>query len=207
MNTLYYAHDPMCSWCWGFDPVLKRLSGALPEGVRMQRLLGGLAPDSDLPMPLQLQQRLAQFWKTIQAHIPGTEFNFDFWTQCQPRRSTYPSCRAVIAARQQGKQFDALMTTAIQKAYYLQARNPSDEEVLIDLAEELGLDRQSFARQLKSVAVDQEFARERALCRDLGLNSFPSLLLDVGNVKHHVRINYRDSDALFLEVMRLSRSS
>jgi putative protein-disulfide isomerase len=200
MTTLYYAHDPMCSWCWGFAPVLKEFSSSLPERFRMQRLLGGLAPDSDLPMSMELQTRLEQFWRTIQIHIPGTEFNFDFWTQCQPRRSTYPSCRAVIAARQQGGQFDTLMTTAIQKAYYLQARNPSDTDVLIELAGEL--DQKVFARDLGSAAVDREFSQERARCRELGLNSFPSLLLEVGDERHHIKINYRNSNAMISEIMR-----
>jgi hypothetical protein len=51
VTTLVYVHDPMCSWCWGFDPVLRELVSSLPEGVAVRRLLGGLAPDSDEPMP------------------------------------------------------------------------------------------------------------------------------------------------------------
>ena len=43
--VLYYVHDPMCSWCWGFRPTWLALQDQLPEGVRVQRLLGGLAPD------------------------------------------------------------------------------------------------------------------------------------------------------------------
>ena len=40
-------------------------------------------------------------WKRIQEVIPGTKFNYDFWTLCEPKRSTYPSCRAVICAKNQ----------------------------------------------------------------------------------------------------------
>ena len=50
-STLYYAHDPMCSWCWGFRPVWQSLRRQLPPAVRVVRLLGGLAPDNDEPMP------------------------------------------------------------------------------------------------------------------------------------------------------------
>lgn len=202
MAALYYAHDPMCSWCWGFAPVLQSLLSSLPEKLRLQRLLGGLAPDSELPMSPELQKRLQQFWRTIQVHIPGTEFNFDFWTHCQPRRSTYPSCRAVIAARQWGDQYDALMTTAIQRAYYLQARNPSDTAVLIELAGELNLDQGAFARSLQSPEVDREFSIERARCLELNLNSFPSLLLEVGDRRYPIRIDYRDCNTMIAEIMR-----
>ena len=74
------------------------------------------------------------------------KFNYDFWKKCRPRRSTYPACRAVIAARKQKNKFDMEMTLSIQKAYYLHARNPSDYETLIELAEEIGADKNKFSK-------------------------------------------------------------
>ena len=89
--VLYYAHDPMCSWCWGYRRELVRLRQSLPADIRFTKLLGWLAPDSDEPMPQEMQQHLQQTWQRIQERIPGTEFNFNFWSECQPRRSTWPA--------------------------------------------------------------------------------------------------------------------
>ena len=69
------------------------------RSIEVVYLLGGLAPDSDLPMPEQMKLTIAGYWQTIQDRVLGTQFNYDFWTKCQPRRSTYPSCRAVLAAK------------------------------------------------------------------------------------------------------------
>ena len=85
---LYYVHDPMCSWCWGFRPTWTEIKANLPEAVEIKYLLGGLAPDSDEPMPESMQSDIAGYWKIIQQRIPGTQFNFDFWDKCEPRRST-----------------------------------------------------------------------------------------------------------------------
>ena len=190
MARLYYVHDPMCSWCWGFAPVLKELLSALPKEFEHKRLLGGLAVDSDVPMPAEMQTMLQETWRRIQNKIPGTEFNFDFWTQCQPRRSTYPSCRAVIAARQQGEQFDEAMTKAIQAAYYLQARNPSDIDTLIELADELGLDVEQFTQAISSAETQQQLDAEIELSRELHAESFPSLVLQVGSSNEGVPVDY-----------------
>ena len=171
------------------DDLIRRL----PDGMVARRLLGGLAPDSDAPMPEDLRERLQQTWHRIQSHIPGTEFNFDFWTRCTPRRSTYPSCRAVIAARRQGPQYDELMTKAIQRAYYLQARNPSDESTLVELAGELELDTAVFADDLRSESVDKEFEHEREQALALGADSYPSLVLVDGDRHHPIPIDYHDS--------------
>lgn len=202
MPTLCYVHDPMCSWCWGFAPALERLLSRLPTDMEFKRLLGGLAPDSDVPMSEEMRERLQETWRRIQAHIPGTEFNFDFWTHCIPRRSTYPACRAVIAARRQGEAYDALMTRAIQRAYYLQARNPSDESTLIELADELGLDKAAFTQAIRSESVEQEFAQERAQALALGVESYPSLVLAAGEQVGPVPIDYNDVGMMLAQVLK-----
>jgi hypothetical protein len=41
--------------------------------------------------------------RRIERSVPGTKFNFEFWSRCRPRRATYPACRAVIATYKSGK--------------------------------------------------------------------------------------------------------
>lgn len=165
----------------------------LPEHIEVKRLVGGLAPDSDLPMPEETREYVQRQWRRIEETIPERKFNFDFWSKCQPRRSTYPACRAVIAAREQGEDNDVLMTKAIQRAYYEQARNPSDTEILVDLAGEIGLDAGIFANALTSTAVDEQLDREIEHSRALGVQGFPSLVLVEGDISRLIRIDYLDS--------------
>jgi putative protein-disulfide isomerase len=203
---LYYVHDPMCSWCWGFVPVLEDFLGKLPKSIRVRRLLGGLAADSDYPMPAALQQTIKAAWQRIEQAIPGTVFNYDFWTQCAPRRSTWPSCRAVIAARLQGEEFDVRMTRAIQLAYYTQAHNPADEDTLVELAGELGLNTQIFTGDLRSEPVARQLQAEIALARRLQASSFPSLVLRIGTAVWHIPVDYNDSAPMLELVTGLTES-
>lgn len=183
----------MCSWCWGFSRTYEDLVKVLPRSVEVVRLLGGLAPDSSEPMSMEMQQYHQQTWKRIEEAIPGTRFNHDYWTLCQPRRSTWPACRAVIAARQQGAEYDPAMTTAIQEGYYLQAKNPSDDVNLIEFAAELGLNEGIFARQLNSESTRQQLEQEMMLSRRLGVRGFPSLVLKDGVSIRPIQINYTDA--------------
>ncbi|MEZ5541824.1 MAG: DsbA family protein [Pseudomonadota bacterium] len=188
--VLYYAHDPMCSWCWGFAPVLRRLEAGLPGDVSLQRLLGGLAADTMETMAPQMQARIQSTWRRIAETIPGTQFNFDYWTRCVPRRSTWAACRAVIAARSQGAEYDKRMTSAVQHAYYLEARNPSDRAVLVELARELGLDAARFAADLDSAATCAKLQAEMELCERLRIYSFPALVLVSGAAQWHIPVDY-----------------
>jgi len=202
-TTLYYVHDPMCSWCWGFEPTRARLLTALKGRVPIQRLVGGLATDSAAPMPDAMRMGLQQTWSRIQQVIPGTEFNFDFWTDCAPRRSTYPSNRAVIAARMQSEDFDQPMTARIQQAYYLEARNPSDNETLIELAQDIGLDVERFASDLVGDDTQQKLLAEIRTTRGLGIDSFPSLAVAVAGNLSHIGLNYTDADAMLNQIEAL----
>ncbi len=204
MTVLYYVHDPMCSWCWGFDPVRRELLDRLPEQVAVRRLLGGLAPDTDQPMPEAMRRNLQATWRRIQQSVPGTVFNFGFWSDCKPRRSTWPACRAVIAARNQAAAFDERMTNAIQKAYYLQARNPSDNTTLVELAGETGLDKQAFAGALDAESTQQALLDEIAEARRLQIDSFPGLALKIDDAVWRIPVDYRNSQPMLDQIQQFT---
>ena len=44
-RTLIYVHDPMCSWCYGFENTRRHIVDALDGRMPVRRLLGGLAPE------------------------------------------------------------------------------------------------------------------------------------------------------------------
>ena len=190
----------MCSWCWGFEKVRQQLFEHLKGQMNIRRLVGGLAVDSNEVMPKEMQIFLQETWKKIEDSIPGTKFNFTFWTDCEPRRSTYPSNRAVIAARLQGEYFDELMTRRIQQAYYEEARNPSDNSTLIELAADIGLNVNSFTADLNSDQTQQLLLEEINFTRTLGVNSFPSLVVESEGKLTHIGLNYNKVDDLLIQI-------
>ncbi|MGI9316145.1 MAG: DsbA family protein [bacterium] len=206
-TVLYYAHDPMCSWCWAFAPMWEKLKLALktehPLSLQVQPLLGGLAPDTEEPMPQEMQDYLKNTWSSIQERVPGTRFNFDFWEQCSPRRSTWRACRAVIAARLQSDKFESVMIRAIQRAYYLNARNPSNFSTLAAVAEEIGLDRVRFSDDLDAPDTHKIHQKEMQQVRQLGVQGFPSLILVRDQIAHGVLVDYSGVEKTLAHIGRL----
>lgn len=199
---LYYIHDPMCSWCWGFSHSLGELLEHLPADIEVRRILGGLAPDSEIPMPELMQQQIKASWHQIENTIAGVKFNFEFWKQNTPKRSTFLACRAVIAARQQGEEYDELMTKAIQCAYYQKARNPSEKDTLVELADELNLDIARFKQDLDSKKTEKCLLDEIRFSRELFAESYPSLVLQRGNELFSIKVNYNNSDDMLQDILQ-----
>ncbi|MDO6565357.1 DsbA family protein [Amphritea sp. 1_MG-2023] len=200
--TLIYVMDPMCSWCYAFHPQLKELISRLRPEIEVTCYMGGLAPDNDQPMPLAMQEALAQTWHSIEQRT-GTQFNYDFWTQCQPRRSTYPACRAVITAEQISTGSGMKMTEAIQQAYYQDAKNPSDLDVLIDLAATIGLDRQQFSQQIGSEKIQQALLEDLSFCQRHGIQGFPFLGLQTDQGLQMINAGYCNQATLLQQCAEL----
>ena len=202
MKTLYYVADPMCSWCWGFHSVLTEVKAELPNDVPLVYVMGGLARDSDEPMPEEVKAYVKNAWRQVTAET-GAEFNWDFWEVCQPRRSTYPSCRAFYAAKAQSENAGVLMFEAIQRAYYQEARNPSDVETLVAVAGEIGLDVARFAKDLKSEAIEKEMQDGFNVRRSLNANEFPSLVAQVDDEVHFLVRGYAQVDEVLDRLRRV----
>lgn len=188
-TVLYYLYDPMCSWCWGFKPVWDEVKVRLQDEVNIVYVVGGLAPETRTPMPVEMQTYLQQTWRKVAEHT-GVSFNHDFWTLNTPKRSTYPACMAVLVARQYGQ--EQQMYAAIQQLYYQQAGNPSEYENLYHLAEGLGLERQRFIEQIHSDEIAALLQQEIILAEQLGAQGFPSLVLVRDKTAHFIEHSYTD---------------
>lgn len=188
---LYYVYDPMCSWCWGYHVTWTKLQNLLNKQIsqplEIQMVLGGLAPDSNEPMADELKAMLQQTWSRIHEQL-GTEFNFDFWKKCQPKRSTYPACRAVLVARQQG--LEKAMLEAIQQGYYLHAKNPSELDTLAEFAKQIGLETQLFQDGMQSQLIASQLKDEINKARQLPIQGFPSLVLSINGQQYALELDY-----------------
>ena len=199
-TELIYIADPMCSWCWAFAPVLEQAKSAIPSDVSLRYVMGGLATDSDEPMTESMQRLLQRTWRHISEQTK-TSFNFDFWTKCKPRRSTYPACRAVLAASEQGQ--GIAMFAAIQRAYYLEARNPSDDTALIELAGELGLKIDRFAGDLNGEEAHRLLKENMQEATAVGAAGFPTLILAQEGEHHHITEGYMPTEAVMKRLKTL----
>ncbi|WP_292996407.1 DsbA family protein [Nitrosomonas sp.] len=190
----------MCSWCYAFSQSWAALQQDLPRDMEIVYLVGGLAPDTTEPMPLATQAMVQQAWQRIEQTVPGVHFNWDFWSQNTPIRSTYPACRAVLAAKKQSAEAEPEMIRAIQTAYYQQAKNPSLPETLQGCAREIGLNEEVFIEDLKNPAIESELQHQIQLARSMDGYSYPSLRLVHNSTVFPIAIDYLDHRTMLNEI-------
>lgn len=198
--TLHYIVDPMCSWCWAFTAGFKALQRQIdeqyaPGDVVVRYVMGGIAPDTDEPMSESLREQCRSNWLRV-SEATGAMFNMDYWERNVPRYSTYPACRAAIAAGMQAEDGTPRMISAIQSAYYEQALNPSDIAVLGHAANEAGLDADLLMADMDSEPVYSRLSSDMVLRDRLGVSGFPSLVVLTADDGWALSQGYTDTNTL-----------
>ncbi len=171
-----YVADPMCSWCWGFERALTQLRESCP--LPLEFVLGGLAPDNEQPMAAEMRAMIAKNWKRVE-EVTGAAFNWDYWERAEPRRSTWPACRLMLAAELESRGGAERAYGAIQRAYYRDARDPSQLEVLLQIGTELGLERERLAGELNGANLRALHRTHRERMAEIGARGFPTLFLEI----------------------------
>lgn len=95
-RKLWYVADPMCSWCWGFSPVIEAIRREYGSRFEVELLLGGLRPGTQHPMPSAQREQILHHWRAVQQQT-AQPFRFE---GAMPEGFVYdtePASRAVIA--------------------------------------------------------------------------------------------------------------
>ena len=166
----------MCSWCYGFEPVVTALADRFSERLGLRIVMGGLQPGHSLPMRDKDKAYVADAWGRVAA-ASGQPFDHAFFDRPSFIYDTEPACRAVVVARQVSDRVALQMMSAIGQAFYAHNRDVTAPETLADIAGECGFERDGFAAALGTDEARSVTAQDFAFAKQSGVAGFPCLLV------------------------------
>lgn len=176
-SRLLYVMDPMCSWCWGFAPVVETLvEQAAAADVPLQIVVGGLRRDQ-VAVDAAARVRYLGYWQAVNAST-GQLFDFERGLPEGMVYDTEPACRALVTARNLDAQSAWTLLKLIQQAFYTEGVDVTQASVLVQLAEQAGIPRIEFAEAFDSQAMEDATAADFTWVQDLGIAGFPTLLAE-----------------------------
>ncbi|MGE5320498.1 MAG: DsbA family protein [Hyphomicrobiaceae bacterium] len=195
LPILWYFADPMCSWCWGFSPVIETLRDEYRERMKIALVLGGLRPGETAPMTATGREEILHHWRAVQART-GQPFRFEGALPEGFVYDTEPACRAVVtvAGIDPGQIF--AMFKAIQTAFYAAGRDVTQPGVLADLAAGLGVEAQAFLHAFDSDAARTRTQAHFRQARQAGVRGFPTLIVQQDAQLHPVSNGCQPLDAV-----------
>ncbi len=175
-----YVGDPMCSWCWGFAPVLERMAEVYD--VPMRVVVGGLRPGPDAePLDDRMERFLAHHWHQVEA-ASGQPFDHAFLKRRHGwRYDTELPAVAVVAMRELNPDQTLRFHSRLQRAFYAEGIDITDPTEYPGLVGGFDVDPDKFLELLGSEEMKRRAWQDFSEARSLGVAGFPSLLLRMGN--------------------------
>lgn len=173
---IVYVGDPMCSWCFGFAPVIQDLHARYGGKTRMTLRMGGLHPGNDYVVENRYREFLRAHWIEI-GQRTGQKFRLDILDREPWIYDTELACRAVVAVRRLRPDAEWAYMPLIQAGFYTHNRDPHDPDTFAGPAQELGISRQEFLAAYHDPAVRRETTRDFAWARSMGINGFPTVVM------------------------------
>lgn len=195
-KEIVYVGDPMCSWCWGFAPVISSIYEQYADKVKFSFMVGGLHAYDTEPMDDRYKATIRHHWESVERRT-GQPFTYRFFDREGFVLDTEPACRAAVTVRSLNLKIAfPEYFEVVHRAFYYEDKDTTDADTLADLAQGVGVDRQAFFDAFESSEIKAETADEFDRSRQMGVNGYPTVLLKDGDDFGMLTAGYRPFDQL-----------
>jgi len=202
LELLYFA-NPMCSWCWGFQPVTRTLA---ERGYPITLALGTLGADRARPMRDVDKATVREHWQHV-VERTGQPFDFGFFDREGFVYDTEPPSRAIAVVRRHYPALAVPFLGRLQERFYASGQDITDPSVLRDAAGEFGIEPERFDRTFDDPATAAEVAAEWQQTAGLGVTGYPTLLALRPGRPAVVTIGWRPIDEILASLDALQDDS
>jgi 2-polyprenyl-6-methoxyphenol hydroxylase-like FAD-dependent oxidoreductase/predicted DsbA family dithiol-disulfide isomerase len=173
-----YFTDPICSTCWIFQPLLKKIHLEYGQYLDIQYYMGGLLPSwNECKGKIRSPSDAAKHWNEI-GDLAEMPLDGDVWIE-DPLSSSFPPSIAFKAAQMQDRNKAILFLRRIREMVFLEKKNIVKWKFIWSAALEVGLDLTRFLRDYNNDA-RLAFEQDLLLAKELNITSFPTLILSDG---------------------------
>lgn len=178
---IIYIGDPMCSWCWGFAPVLDEMVSNYGGVADFRIIVGGLRPGNwAQQMDNSTKKEIRSHWQHVE-EATGQPFDYEFFEREGFLYDTEPAARAVVAVRNIAPEKEFPFFKALQKGFYSQNLDITLEENYLIILEDQGIDEGKFREIFHSNSNKEQTYQDFASAGQMGIRGFPAVVLRRGD--------------------------
>ncbi|MDY0287212.1 MAG: DsbA family protein [Sphaerochaeta sp.] len=187
-NTLEILEctDPVCTWCWASEPVLRALKARYADQLEISFIAGGLVKDirdfEDVDNeiggdPAVSNKQIGEHWlEASHLHgMPVTTRTLELFSAEHP--SSYPQNIAYKAAQFEDQELADRFLRRLREATAVEAKQTNREEVLLALAKEVGLDTNKFLTHYTDGTAQAAFEMDKATTKAYRVRLFPTFIV------------------------------
>lgn len=204
--TLIYCYDAYCGWCYGFSPVIKKISEEFADRLDIEVLSGGMI----LPeKPVHIRATAGYIAKAYLhvEELTGIKFGKDYlWHIMNPEESDwYPNSEkpaiALCIFKEYYPERAVEIASDLQYALHFEGRDLTDDGAYLHLLEKYSVQPEVFFEKLNSEDYKEAAYYEFSLVKQLQVTGFPCVFIQTGELKFHmVAKGYTDYASLHARI-------
>jgi putative protein-disulfide isomerase len=178
-DTIYYVYDPLCSWCYGFSPVIKKIKNAYKDQFDFKVISGGMQSGERKQPVSAIRDYLKAAYKNV-TEKTGVEFGEKFMTVLEEGSRMLDSIPPSIALSivKDLKPEEALnFAASIQEAIYYDGFNWNSVKAYLPYLKQYDIDPEDFKRKFEDPIYKEKTLEDFKLAANFGVTGFPSVIL------------------------------
>ena len=197
-KILWYIADPMCSWCWGFAPIIKEIRLNYSKDLKIELVMGGLR-SGKLAMASGQRAEILNHWKAVNERT-AQPFSFEGAMPEGFIYDTEPSCRGVVAMSLINPSLVFSLLESMQFSFYVEQKDVTNPKILAQLADKIGVDMDLYLQVFESEEAKNEVSIHFEKVRQWGVNSFPTVAVQNASGYSVLNRGYCLPDELFQKI-------
>ena len=188
---IFYCYDAWCGWCYGFSPVIKRIAEEYGDSIHFEVLSGGMIINENPRHIAAMAGYIQDAYKTVEEYT-GIKFGEDFlWHIKNPDKSDWfpdsgKSAIAMCIFKEYYPEQQVAFASDLQYSLKYEGRDLTDDEAYRHLLEKYNIPAEDFYTKLKSEEYKEKAHYEFALCEQLKVTGFPTVLMRVSESKFYL---------------------
>jgi|GEM_PF-528821 len=178
---IIYVYDAICGWCFGFSPVMAKLSETYQDKFDFEVVSGGLK----LGKSVGAIDVIAPYIKTAYQDVErtcGVKFGDKFvngtLAQGTMILNSLPPAIAMCIMKERYPDKDIKFAGLLHKMYYVDGIEPENYAAYGEYAALLGFEKSEFNLKMKDSSYIQKAYKDFEYAQKLGANSFPTVILE-----------------------------
>ncbi len=186
-----YCYDAYCGWCYGFSPVIRKLSDQYKNSFDFEVYSGGMIlPEKPRHIGL-MAGYIQKAYKNVE-DLSGVKFGEDYlWHIFNPTESDWhpDSLKPAIALcifKEYYPDMQVLFAYELQHALHMEGRDLCDNEAYRHLLERYHIPADAFYDKLGAAKYEEQARYEFAIVKQLRVTGYPTLLLQTEENKFYM---------------------
>lgn len=190
---LLYFYDPLCGWCFGFSPVIKKLEKEFQEQIDFEAISGGMVLGDRVKPLSEMKDYLKEAMPRLE-EMTGVKFGepyLEILEEGSLMLNSERPCIAMTVYKSMSNKSSIEFASALQSTLYEKGINLNELENYKALVEGFGLPWEVFKSKMQDSAYKEKTYQEFQIGQQMGIGGFPSVVLSIGKQGYLIARGYR----------------